>query len=118
MKKLVLSVAIVLGGLTVVNAQSEKAVKSVSKSSQSVEAQAQAPSLAAAVQDYKEVKASEVPQPVKETVAKNFNGATISKAYVNAKGEYKLQLTTADKKSATVYADANGQLVKNELKKQ
>lgn|SRR5690554_1194929 len=118
MKKLVLSVAIVLGGFTVVNAQSDKSVKSVNKTSQSVEAQVQAPSMAAAVQDYKEVKASEVPQTVKDAVAKNVNGATISKAYVNAKGEYKLQLTTADLKSATVYADANGQLIKNELKKQ
>ncbi len=52
------------------------------------------------------VKASEVPQTVKDAVAKDFSGATISKAYVNANGEYKLYLATADKKAATVYANA------------
>jgi len=70
------------------------------------------------VQDYKEVKASEVPDNLKEVVAKNYKGATISKAYVNANGEYKLELATADAKSVTVQTDAKGQLVQNEIKKQ
>lgn len=115
MKKLILSTAIILGGLTAVTAQSDKKALA-SQTSQTVEAQA--PTLSAAVQDYKEVKASEVPQTVKEAVTKNFSDATISKAYVNAKGEYKIQLATADQKDAVVYTDAKGQLVQKELKKQ
>ncbi|OAD90708.1 hypothetical protein A7A78_05135 [Aequorivita soesokkakensis] len=74
--------------------------------------------IAAPVQDFKEVKASEVPQTVKDAVAKDFSGATISKAYVNANGEYKLDLATADKKAATVYANAKGEWIKNDMKKQ
>lgn len=115
MKKLILSTAIILGGLTAVTAQTEKK-QLATQASQSVEAQA--PKLSAAVQDYKEVNVSEVPSTVKEVVAKNFSDATISKAYVNARGEYKIQLSTADQKDAFVYTDAKGELIKKELKKQ
>ena len=93
MKKLILSAAIVLGGLT-------------------------APSLSAAVQDFKEVKLSDLPQSVKDAIEDEFNDATISKAYVNSKGDYKLQLSTEEQDNLTVYTNAKGQLVQNELKKQ
>lgn len=115
MKRLILSAAIVLGGLTAVTAQTEKKALAT-QTSQTVETNV--PTLSAAVQDYKEVNVSEVPQTVKEVVAKNFIDATISNAYVNAKGEYKIQLATADQKDAVVYTDAKGQLVQKELKKQ
>ena len=69
-------------------------------------------------QDYKEVKASEVPKTVQDAVAKDFSGATISKAYVNAQGDYKIELATADAKKATVYANAKGEWIKNDMKKQ
>ena len=126
MKKLILSAAIVLGGLTAVNAQTEKEVTAMNVQDQSaIENRldnAQDADLSAVaedvVQDYKEVKASEVPDNLKEVVAKNYKGATISKAYVNANGEYKLELATADAKSVTVQTDAKGQLVQNEIKKQ
>ncbi len=123
MKKLLLSTAIVLGGLTVANAQATEVVSAKNKTVQtSVETESSKRLIAAqsatAVQNYKEVMVSELPQSVKNTVAKNFNGATISKAYVNAQGDYKIHLATNDAKTATVYVNANGEMIKNELKKQ
>ncbi|HET8803631.1 MAG TPA: hypothetical protein VFM72_03570 [Aequorivita sp.] len=132
MKKLILSTAIVLGGLTAATAQTEKEPTAMNEQKQTaVETQVETridaaqdaetavvAAVATPVQDYKEVKSSEVPQTVQDAVAKDFSGATISKAYVNANGEYKIQLATADAKSATVYANAKGEWIKNEKKKQ
>lgn len=130
MKKLILSTAIVLGGLTAATAQTDKEVTAMSEQNQTaaeakVESRiyaaqdAETASIAAvAVQDFKEVKDSELPKTVKDAVTKDFDGATISKAYVNAKGDYKIELATADAKKATVYANAKGEWIKNELKKQ
>ncbi|MCZ4317567.1 hypothetical protein O4H26_01050 [Aequorivita viscosa] len=129
MKKLILSTAILLGGLTAATAQTDKEPTAMAAQKQSaVEVQvenrldaaqdAETATVAVVPQDYKEVNASEVPQTVKAAVAKDFSDATISKAYVNAKGDYKIELTTADAKSATVYANAKGEWIKNELKKQ
>jgi len=134
MKKLILSTAIVLGGLTAATAQTEKETTALNEQKQTaVEAQVESRIEAAQdaetvttdtaiaevpVQNYKEVQASEVPQTVQDAVAKDFSGATISKAYVNANGEYKIQLTTADKKTANVYANAKGEWIKNDMKKQ
>ncbi len=131
MKKLILSAAIVLGGLTAATAQTEKENTAMTTQKKTaVEAQVEnrldaaqdaqdaETAVATPVQDYKEVKAADVPQTVQDAVAKDFSGATISKAYVNANGEYKLDLATADKKAATVYANAKGQWIKNEMKKQ
>lgn len=129
MKKLILSTAILLGGLTAATAQTEKEPTAMNEQKQTaVETQlenrieaaqdAETAVVAETVQDFKEVKASEVPQTVKDAVAKDFSGATISKAYVNANGEYKLDLATADKKAATVYSNAKGEWIKNDMKKQ
>lgn len=126
MKRLILSTAIVLGGLTAVTAQSDKEVTAMNEQKsaaltqveEKVEAAQDLKLSANAVQDFKEVKASELPEAVQNAVANDFDGATISKAYVNAKGDYKIELTTADAKKATVYANAKGEWIKNEIKKQ
>ncbi len=132
MKKLILSTAIVLGGLTAATAQTEKEPTAMTEQKQTaVEAQVESridaaqdaetavvAAVATPVQDYKEVKATEVPAAVQEALKADFEGATISKAYVNAKGEYKIDLATTDKKAATVYANAKGEWIKNEMKKQ
>lgn len=127
MKKLILSTAIILGGLTAATAQSDKEITAMNEQSKTatltqveekVEAAQDAKLTQNAVQKYKEVQASEVPEVVQKAVSKDFNGATISKAYVNAKGDYKIQLTTADAKNTTVYANAKGEWIKNELTKQ
>lgn len=138
MKKLILSTAIVLGGLTAATAQDKEPTAMNEQKQTAVEAQVESRIEAAqdadaavatdavvaeiaatdVAQDYKEVQASEVPQAVQDAVANDFDGATISKAYVNAQGEYKIELATADAKTATVYVNANGEWIKNELKKQ
>jgi hypothetical protein len=128
MKKLILSTAIVLGGLTAATAQDKEPTAMNEQKQTAVEAQvesrieaaqdAETAEVAVPVQDYKEVKASEVPQAVKDAVAKDFSGATISKAAVNAKGEYKIELATADAGKETVYANTKGEWIKNEMKKQ
>lgn len=139
MKKLILSAAIVLGGLTAVTAQTDKEVTAMNKNSQtafdskvenrldaaqdveivaSKETTTSTVSIKNAVQDYKEVKTSELPQSVQDAVAADFEDATISKVYLNSRGEYKIELATADAKKATVYANAKGEWIKNELKKQ
>lgn len=129
MKKLILSTAILLGGLTAATAQTEKQPTAKNEVKQTaVEAQvesrldaaqdAETAVVATPAQDYKEVKAADVPAAVQEALKADFKGATISKAYVNANGEYKLDLATADKKAATVYANAKGEWIKNDMKKQ
>ena len=129
MKKLILSTAIVLGGLTAATAQTEKQPTAQNTQKQTaVEAQvesrldaaqdAETAVIAKPVQDYKEVKSAEVPAAVQESLKADFKGATISKAYVNANGEYKLDLATADKKTKNVYANAQGEWIKNDMKKQ
>lgn len=117
MKKLILSAAIVLGGLTAATAQTDKEATAMTTPQETatqtqIENQLVSAQEATPLQDYKEVKASEVPQTVQDAVAKDFSGATISKAYVNAKGQYKIELATADKKAKTVYANAKGEWVK------
>ncbi|MBT0606890.1 hypothetical protein [Aequorivita echinoideorum] len=125
MKKLILSAAIVLGGLTAATAQTEKEPTAMNAQKQSATQAQMENRLDAAqdaaipskpVQDYKEVKVTDVPVPVREAVKKDFSGATISKAYVNANGEYKIDLATADKKASTVYATAQGEWIKSDKK--
>lgn len=97
MKKLILSAAIVLGSfstfattLPISNNQTN----------------------ATRVQDeYKEIKAEEVPDAVKTALKTGYPDAVIEKAYVNEKKEYKLDIAVGDQK-ATVYADATGNWIK------
>lgn len=57
--------------------------------------------------EFKEIAPSEVAKPVLEAVARDFKGATIQRAFINEKKEYKLELTLGEV-TKTVYADANG----------
>lgn len=139
MKKIILSTAILLGALTAVTAQTDKKISAMNekqetvdetkvqnrlsdaqdaKSVEVVEVKETKVSTKTIVQDYKEIKSSELPQVVRDGVATDFDGATISKAYVNANGDYKIELTTADAKQATVYSNAKGEWIKNDMKKQ
>ncbi len=94
MKKVVLTVAIVLGGLSTY-ATSAFPMNQLN----TIEIVAQ--------KEFKEIKAEELPQAVKDALAKDFQTATLNKAYVNDKQEYKLELTL-DGAASTVYADKEG----------
>jgi len=97
MKKLILSAAIILGGLSIqaaVPSQSTPIIASVN------------------IQDgYTEVTADAVPAAVKSTIEKSFPGTKLEKAYKNDKNEYKLEISSGDKKY-TVFADASGNIIK------
>lgn len=102
MKKVVLTVAIVLGGLSTF-ATSAFAMNQTSQ----IELIAQ--------EEYKEIKAEGLPQAVKDALAKDFPTATINKAYVSEKQvlEYKLDLTI-DGEPLTVFADKDGNWIEKE----
>ncbi|OIV43453.1 PepSY-like domain-containing protein [Flavobacterium johnsoniae] len=97
MKKLILSAAIILGGLSIqaaVPSESTPIIASVN------------------IQDgYTEVTADAVPAAVKSTIEKSFPGTKLEKAYKNDKNEYKLEISSGDKKY-TVFADASGNIIK------
>lgn len=97
MKKVILSVAIVLGSLSIYAATltiTEPVVKVV------------------IVQDgYTEISEDTVPAAVKTALQKAYPDVKLDKAYVNEKKEYKLEISVGDQK-ATVYSDVNGNWIK------
>jgi len=97
MKKLILSAAIILGGLSVQAAIPAGTISTVNS---------------VIIQDeYTEVAADAVPAAVKSTVEKSFPNTKLEKAYKNEKNEYKLEISSGDKKY-TVFTDASGNIIK------
>jgi hypothetical protein len=94
MKKLILSAAILLGGLSM---QAGNVV--TSSMVQTVNVQ----------DDYKEVDA--VPAAIKTSLDNAYPGVKLEKAYVNSKKEYKIDIIVRGEKS-TVYTDATGNIIK------
>jgi flagellar capping protein FliD len=95
MKKLILSAAILLGGLSM-QAASTGIVNSVSHSVKFQD-------------EYKEVDA--VPAAIKTALDNAYPGVKLEKAYVNDKKEYKIEIIVREVKS-TVYTDAQGNILK------
>ncbi|RXM44947.1 hypothetical protein [Flavobacterium sp. YO12] len=97
MKNLFLSATIVLGGLTSFASTSpisNTIVKTIS------------------IQDeYTEIKLEEVPSAVTDALKKAYPDAILSKAFKNAKSEYKLDVTVGDK-VGSLYANADGSWIK------
>lgn len=57
--------------------------------------------------EYREVSVNAVPATIKAALETAYSGTKLTKAYVNEKKEYKLELSVNNQK-ATVYTDANG----------
>ncbi|MBS7231691.1 hypothetical protein KHA90_11705 [Flavobacterium psychroterrae] len=95
MKKLILSAAILLGGLSM----QAKNVDVTSSMVQTVNVQ----------DDYKEVDA--VPAAIKTSLDNAYPGVKLDKAYVNSKKEYKIEVTVRGEKSV-VYTDVSGNIIK------
>ena len=97
MKNLFLSAAIVLGSLSSFAStvpMTNSIIKTIS------------------IQDeYIEIKLEEVPAPITEALKKSFPDAVLSKAYKNAKSEYKLDVTVGEK-VGSLYANADGTWIK------
>ena len=101
MKKLILS-ALLLGSISIF-AQGEQA---------KVETKAATTNTAKPTQEvFKELKAEELPEAVKTALKTSYPDATLTKAFVNEKKEYKMEIAVGDK-TATVYADAEGNWLK------
>jgi len=65
-----------------------------------------------AQEKYIELAVENLPQPVLDAVAKDFAGATISKAAAKEDAsEFKLELTKEDGETVKVYCDAEGNWV-------
>jgi hypothetical protein len=97
MKKLILSAALILGGLT---------AQAATTTETEVITQ-----LVVTQDGFTEVALDAVPAAVKSTVEKSFPGTKLEKAYKNDKNEYKLEIATGDKKY-TVFTDASGNIIK------
>jgi len=61
-------------------------------------------------EEFTEIAAEEVPEAVTAALAKDHEGATISKAYVNEAKEYKLEVTIGEE-TAVLYANENGEWI-------
>ncbi|QIE59980.1 hypothetical protein G5B37_10520 [Rasiella rasia] len=119
MKKLMLTAVIALGTFVAVQAQEKEVIVETQAEVQNPTQQEDAKMMAKAEvskESFKEIKASELPTAVLKAVAADFEGATVEKAYVNDKKEFKLVLQTisSDKKLATktVFASKDGTWIK------
>lgn len=97
MKKLMVSVVIILGSLSI--------YAITNKSSQNIKIQENLQT------EYTEVSLDTVPLVVKKALEKAYPGTKLEKAYINDKKEYKLEISLGDQK-ATVYTDVNGSWLK------
>ncbi|PKB16965.1 hypothetical protein [Flavobacterium sp. 5] len=97
MKNLFLSAAIVLGGLT--SFASTSPISNTIVKTISIQ------------EEYTEIKLEEVPVAVTDALKKAYPDGVLSKAYKNAKSEYKLEVTVGDK-VGSLYANADGTWIK------
>jgi len=97
MKNLFLSAAIVLGGLTTFASPSPVSNTIVNTISFQ--------------EEYTEVKVVEVPVAITDALKKAYPDAILTKAFKNAKSEYKLEVAVGDK-VGSLYANADGSWIK------
>lgn len=97
MKKLILSAAILLGSVSTF-----AATATIQNSTEKV---------IIIADEYIEIKITDLPAAVTESLKKSHPDAVITKAYVNESKQYKLELAHGEK-SETVWTDANGTITK------
>lgn len=95
MKKLFFAAVLSLGSLTAFAQEGE-------------DVNAQATEVAVAQDDFSAIETSALPEAVTNAVSTNYPSATIDKAYVNKKEQYKLEVTMEDGTAGTLYADKDG----------
>ena len=100
MKKVILSAAIILGGVSTY-ATPSTAIHQLDGVVTGVQ------------EEFKAIEIEELPQAVKDALAADFMNATLNKAYVNAEQEYKLEITV-DGAAGIVYADMDGNWIEKE----
>ncbi len=96
-----LSIAIVLGTLSV-NAQTAAKAEQTTTTSTTVKT----------TEEFKDIKVEELPEAVRTSVAKSYPGSVINSAAANdAKTEFKLNVT-ASGQTGVIYTDPTGTLIK------
>jgi uncharacterized iron-regulated membrane protein len=96
MKKLIITATIVLGSLTSFASNPVGSSNTI---------------ITIVQEEYTEITTDQLPEAVVSALEKTYPDATIDKAFVNQKKEYKLEITVGDQKAA-VFADANGNWIK------
>jgi hypothetical protein len=96
MKKLILSAAIVLGSMSTFAAIVPNTIQVVKTTTTQ--------------EEYTEVKLEEVPVAIMDALKGSYPNAILDKAYINAKKEYKLDVTIGDKKG-NLFADESGKWI-------
>lgn len=94
MKKLLFATALAIGSLSAVSAATATLHDGIMSE--------------VIAEDFKEIAVADLPAAITDALEADFAGATINKAYVNEKEEYKLEITAADGSMETLYADAEG----------
>jgi len=116
MKKLILTTAIILGSFTTF-AQTSNATKAdatkadITTKTDDTKQVADGTKQAPEDSKYKEIKLEDVPTSVILAEKTAQPEASIEKAYINEKKEYKLDIKVGDQKS-TVYTDVSGNVTK------
>ena len=62
-------------------------------------------------EEYTEITSDKLPEAVLSAIKNSYPDATIDKAYVKEKKEYKIEISVGDQ-TAAVFADANGNWIK------
>ncbi|MEO8255440.1 MAG: hypothetical protein ABI554_13750, partial [Flavobacterium sp.] len=114
----ILAAAIVLGGLSTMNAQAQEETTTPAETAPTEQAapaeatttEQAAPAEAAASDEFVEIKAEEVPAAVNDALKAAYPDAVVNKASVNGKKEYELQIKAGDK-SGVLYADESGKWI-------
>ncbi|CAM2842433.1 hypothetical protein [Flavobacterium frigoris] len=96
MKKLILSAAVLLGSLSTF-----AAIAPVQNSVEKV---------ITIADEYTEIKIEELPVTVTDALKTAYPDAVISKAFVNEKKEYRIDIKTGDQEGS-LFADANGKWI-------
>ncbi|MCG9792140.1 hypothetical protein [Flavobacterium algicola] len=121
MKKLILSAAIILGGLSTMSAQEAMPEQSATPTEETMPAETAAATetdattataTASTQTGYSEISNDEVPSAVSDALVKAYPNATVSKAYVNENNQYQLDVKVDDKEGS-LFADENGKWIQN-----
>ncbi|GET45138.1 hypothetical protein [Capnocytophaga felis] len=65
-------------------------------------------------EEFTEIEKDKLPVAVVEAFEKTYDGATIKKAYVNAKEEYKIEAVDSNSEGFVTYFDKDGNLLKKD----
>jgi hypothetical protein len=108
MKKVILAIALVVGGLTTYAQETETEKEDMNATSVETEVTVEEEAAAQDQDTYQEIAVEELPEAVSSAVEKSYPTASIDKAYINDEQEYKLQVSLNDGTVGTLYADAEG----------